>query len=359
MNVAIIGSGPAGASCACLLARAGLRPLLIDGSHPRDKPCGGLMDEADVNSWGELRAFAGWAHFSGDRLLTTPRGLTVTLTGGLAANRYMIASRRALDVHLAARAGALGARPVRSHVTGIRRNGRGWRVTTRGGEEYGTDLIIGADGARSVVRRATTGPFARGELLAAVGRRFAGGSFGVIHTVALGNGCSGTLLPGVGMTQAVVSGPPGVPLARLLEGFIRRMTGYGERAGEPFGAVCPDPPRPAFFDPPRAGPGWMLLGDAAGFCNRATGEGLRYAFASAHAAAGAVISGRPESYEERWRDTIGAELRKASLRSHFAEPGPFGEVAALALAAVPRLAAYAHALSRNRFRPGVKRLSWL
>src|SRR6185295_17241447 len=40
-DVAIVGAGPAGAWTACVLARRGARVLLIDPSHPREKPCGG------------------------------------------------------------------------------------------------------------------------------------------------------------------------------------------------------------------------------------------------------------------------------------------------------------------------------
>ena len=40
-DVAIIGAGPAGSHAAWKLARAGARVALLDGSHPREKPCGG------------------------------------------------------------------------------------------------------------------------------------------------------------------------------------------------------------------------------------------------------------------------------------------------------------------------------
>src|SRR6266550_7728006 len=40
-DVAIAGGGPAGAMAARDLARTGARVALIDGSHPREKPCGG------------------------------------------------------------------------------------------------------------------------------------------------------------------------------------------------------------------------------------------------------------------------------------------------------------------------------
>src|SRR5919204_1896716 len=40
-DVAIVGAGPAGAWAAYNLARRGARVMVIDGSHPREKPCGG------------------------------------------------------------------------------------------------------------------------------------------------------------------------------------------------------------------------------------------------------------------------------------------------------------------------------
>src|SRR3954464_7007054 len=41
MDVAIVGAGPAGAWAAPQLARRGARVTIFDGSHPREKPCGG------------------------------------------------------------------------------------------------------------------------------------------------------------------------------------------------------------------------------------------------------------------------------------------------------------------------------
>src|SRR5258707_3131031 len=41
MDVAIIGAGPAGCRAAALLAARGARVTVFDGSHPREKPCGG------------------------------------------------------------------------------------------------------------------------------------------------------------------------------------------------------------------------------------------------------------------------------------------------------------------------------
>ena len=49
------------------------------------------------------------------------------------------------------------------------------------------------------------------------------------------------------------------------------------------------------------GAGWALLGDAAGFADPVTGEGIYYALRSAELFADAFPEGRAEEYEQRWR----------------------------------------------------------
>ena len=43
IKTAIIGGGPAGAYCACCLTESGIHPTIFDSSHPREKPCGGVV----------------------------------------------------------------------------------------------------------------------------------------------------------------------------------------------------------------------------------------------------------------------------------------------------------------------------
>jgi len=45
----------------------------------------------------------------------------------------------------------------------------------------------------------------------------------------------------------------------------------------------------------------LLVGDAAGYVDALTGEGLAVGLASAEAVVAAIDSGHPESYEQRWR----------------------------------------------------------
>src|SRR5204863_812055 len=67
-----------------------------------------------------------------------------------------------------------------------------------------------------------------------------------------------------------------------------------------------------------SGEDWVLLGDAAGFADPVTGEGIYYALRSAELFTESYLNGEPSSYEERWREDFGAELRRASeMRRRF------------------------------------------
>ena len=66
------------------------------------------------------------------------------------------------------------------------------------------------------------------------------------------------------------------------------------------------------------GEDWALLGDAAGFADPVTGEGIYYALRSAQIFAECYLSGSLTDYETRWRTDFGAELRRASqMRRRF------------------------------------------
>ena len=66
------------------------------------------------------------------------------------------------------------------------------------------------------------------------------------------------------------------------------------------------------------GADWALLGDAAGFADPVTGEGIYYALRSAELFADCYLADNVESYEQRWREDFGRELRRASqMRRRF------------------------------------------
>src|SRR4029450_2815464 len=58
------------------------------------------------------------------------------------------------------------------------------------------------------------------------------------------------------------------------------------------------------------GDDWALLGDAAGFADPVTGEGIYYALRSAELFAESYLKGDLLAYESRWREDFGAEFRR-------------------------------------------------
>jgi flavin-dependent dehydrogenase len=69
---------------------------------------------------------------------------------------------------------------------------------------------------------------------------------------------------------------------------------------------------PTLWETPCAGPGWALLGDAAGHVHPITGEGIAYALWSAELLAEAFGQGDPQTYESLWRDQYGNGFMAAS-----------------------------------------------
>jgi flavin-dependent dehydrogenase len=66
------------------------------------------------------------------------------------------------------------------------------------------------------------------------------------------------------------------------------------------------------------GADWALLGDAAGFADPVTGEGIYYALRSAELFAECYLRDETSNYEQRWRADFGAELKRAAqMRRRF------------------------------------------
>ena len=91
-----------------------------------------------------------------------------------------------------------------------------------------------------------------------------------------------------------------------------------ERSAERYAARIPGLAAKTWDIRSATGQGWALLGDAAGFADPVTGEGIYYALRSAELFAESYLDGKPLDYERRWREDFGRELRRASeMRRRF------------------------------------------
>jgi geranylgeranyl reductase family protein len=154
-DVAIIGGGPAGATCAALCAQTGLRTLLIEKARfPRDKVCG---DSVNPGCWpvlerlGVAERILMQAHARiAEVAFTDPQGHSLSLLIAASDRGEIGISRFLFDDILLHRARELGA-DVREEAA-LTTLEKGWEIQTTAGH-FSARQLVAADGRNSTVAR--------------------------------------------------------------------------------------------------------------------------------------------------------------------------------------------------------------
>jgi geranylgeranyl reductase family protein len=323
MRVAVIGAGPAGSETAFRLARAGVETVVYDPAPDREKPCGGGVP------WRGLREFEGLlaadlpAREIRHVLFEAPSGATASVT---LPSPLRVFSRRTLDARWAARAAGAGARVRAEKVVDVARD-RGMRVRTATGAEDRFDLVVAADGATSRTRRLLSTPLAAEDLSQAVGYYVPGRTDDVAR-LAFSPTLRGYLwsFPRVDHLAigacAPLAGGAAASLWREVDAYVARLDPSLDRSRLPrYSALIPALSPESLRANRIAGPGWLLVGDAAGSVDPLTREGIVPGLRSAALAADAVLAGCPERYALDWKRQLLDEMLWASERSgRFFEP---------------------------------------
>lgn len=343
VDVAIIGAGPSGTVLGASLARAGIDVLILEAAPAWRWRAGGVFTSPAAVA--AMRR----AGLPGDVLdhvaqpipamrLETPGRTAVRLTygadrGGPPAVGF---DRSRLDPaleELAHGAGVTVRRGVR--VDGVDLDPAGSATLRLGEERLRARVVIGADGTASVVARA-----ARVHRSARLPTRI-GLSWHVLDPRA-GTSDQGSATPDARLVviEDGYIGLAPVPDGRLNIGIVLGRSWHGElarlgAAATSRRALARIPPTPddpvAWVDATpcdriagaaplggrvtrRAGPGWFLVGDAAGFLDPFTGEGLHRALVSTELAAPAILASLREP------DTRGQAARAydRAMRQRFA-----------------------------------------
>src|SRR5438045_1431663 len=282
MQIAVVGAGPAGTWASILLARRGHAVTLIDPQAPWEKPCGGGVT---------TKALSGFGIFESDLPRTNIDRITIYFGDENSVNvtpkePIAVLSRRELSKYLMEEAGKSGVSILKSRVTQIEPVGRGWRVSTRDSSVQ-SDYLIGADGATSLVRRTVSTGIQPEDLCVTLGY-FIPGNFQPQMKIYFVRGFEGYIwsFPRPNHTSfgLITRSEPGWTsrAKTLLSNFIIADLGADvlEHA-EFYSAPVPCLGPRSWQRNQISGPGWALVGDAAGLADPITGEGIYYAFKSA------------------------------------------------------------------------------
>ena len=332
-HVLIAGAGPAGSVAAIVLARAGARVLVLDRARfPRHKLCGDTLNPGSLAILRRLQLEP--ACDSG----LPVAGMIVTGEGGVRVQGHYPAGvigralpRRDFDASLVKAAVANGARVeegvlVRgalmdgARVRGLilsGRDGRPLRVTA--------PLVIAADGRHSRVARGLRlshhppqpRRWAVGAYFEGVSRANSGTVYGEMH-VRRGRYIGVAPLHG-GLTNACIVTSDRAALrdpAALLCSAVRNEPVLAERFADARMLEVPAVLGPLAVECERPGvPGLLLAGDAAGFIDPMTGDGLRFALRGAELAALEALRTLERGGDAR---DDGAERLRAERRREFA-----------------------------------------
>jgi geranylgeranyl reductase family protein len=346
-DVAIVGAGPAGAWAAWRLASRGARVAIIDGSHPREKPCGGGISARALGLLGQLPSNALWSavHVTAARFAAGSIAADVPLSRVDARTPALtIASRREFDSALLQAAIDAGAEHLARRVVQIERHTGGWHVITDT-NRVSSSWLIGADGANSLVRRRVFSAFRRADLSVASGYYVRGlsGTHIDIEFTENPRGYLWSFPRADHLAMGICGQADETASAQLFEAsarWIRSHHAAPASALTRYSWPIPSLTERALREQRPSTDRCLLIGDAAGLVDPITREGIYYALQSAALAAESLQAPNTAArYAEAIRRTIHRELRKAArMKVRFFRP-PFSALLVRSLQRSERIAA--------------------
>ncbi len=309
IDVLIAGGGPAGLATAIHCARNGLSVTIAEPrATPIDKACGEGLMPAAVQRLAAIGVHPRGHAISGIRYLDAGHGVDAPFKDGAGLG----VRRTALHAALAERAAALGIEVIPARVTGFTEEANGIKALLRLNvpavpAPRPARYLVGADGLHSAIRT-----WAGLDPAPVRQRDFRHRRYGLrrhyriapwtdlveVHW-ARESEAYVTPVADDEIGIAVLGGPSGNLDSRLaaFPALLRRVQSAGAVArSDDRGAG------PLRQDVRRRVAGRVLLaGDAAGYLDALTGEGIGAALAQAEVLAQCLAAGRPDDYERAWR----------------------------------------------------------
>ncbi len=285
IDLLVAGGGPAGLAAAIAGRRAGMRVLVVEPERGViDKACGEGIMPGGVAALSELGVTLDGRPFAGVRWVDA-QDETLAATGTFPRGRGLGVRRTVLHEALRARAEALGVRWEEGRIAAL--------------DERPSRWLVGADGLRSDVRRllGVERP-ARRPARFGMRRHFRIAPWSDRVEVHFADRAEAYVTPVAEDTVGVAFlFEPHATWRTLLARFpaLARKLAHAEPVTRIAGAG------PFEHRVVRRVRGRVLLvGDAAGYLDPLTGEGVALGVRSAVAAVSAIVRGDPESYEEEY-----------------------------------------------------------
>jgi len=309
-HTVIVGGGPGGLACATLLARQGKEVLVLErnsaigpkvcaGGIPAAAQGLGFPDTLWERSFTRQHINSNWQH----TIIQDDKPIIRTVDRGR-LGRWM--SERAV---------AAGVSIITNTL--VLKIGED-RVQTRGGEEFGYDFLVGADGSSSLVRRQLGIPTKK--MGVGINYQIAGDFPEMqwhLNTDLFGNGYA-WIFPhqdtaSIGVYARRSAGKPGLLLDSLHQWATRH--GHELKSRQPQAALINFDFR-----------GWrfnnrFLIGDAAGLASGLTGEGIYSAIVSGEEAARTILD---DGYESKKMAQL---IKKHRQHTHLLELASGGKLA--------------------------------
>lgn len=335
-DVVVVGAGPAGSTVAKNLAEKGIKVLLLDkASFPRDKPCGGGLPTRVQKRFPYINPFLDSISYG-----TTMFSSSLRYRCDLVREKPFLEMvlRKNFDsglLSLAQKAGAhfLGGKSVVDVVIQKEKAS----VMLEDGQTVETQVVVGGDGMHSVVAEKTNlskklemlcislvqeQPMTPKQLNTFFTKKR------LIYLFIKAHGIAGyawvfpkknTVNIGIGEFQSALSKErPKIPLKESYEQFIatlkeKKLLPADFPVENLKGATLPIFPLENTY-----GDRVLLCGDAAGFINPITGEGIYYAMVSGQLAAEVIAQGLKthdlshrslSRYQTLWMNDFGKDLK--------------------------------------------------
>lgn len=281
VKVMIAGAGPAGATCGLLLRKQGIDCMLIDRAEfPRDKICGGGLTPRSYQLLSKLMPAFRYDYNGVSRLKLQLEGREIFDLH--MSKEIRIVRRRDFDALLLKEYQKSGGIFVNDALTAIEERDGKIIVTLKSGRQVICDYLVGADGANSRVRKYLAPQSSHGLLWMEQYAPKSPANAIVINVSSLYNKGYYYLFPNATYDVQGFGDRDTTP-----QTFREVLDGMGCPDLKAKGAYIPNSIDYPLHDR------IILIGDAGGFPNRLSFEGLYYAFLTASHAAEAISSGRP------------------------------------------------------------------